>query len=53
MASHVEQLVETSAAEWDYRFKFQARRIDRLRERLAELVDIDGAQARAPQDPPS
>jgi RimJ/RimL family protein N-acetyltransferase len=26
MASHVEQLVETSAAEWDYRFKLQAER---------------------------
>ena len=26
MASHVEQLVETRAAEWDYRFKLQAER---------------------------
>ena len=31
MASHVEQLVETRAAEWDYRLKWQARRIERLR----------------------
>jgi RimJ/RimL family protein N-acetyltransferase len=51
MASHVEQLVETSAAEWDYRFKLQAQRIELLRQTLAEIVD--GAQADAPQDPPS
>jgi RimJ/RimL family protein N-acetyltransferase len=49
VASHVEQLVETSAAEWDYRFKLQAERIDRLRQKLAE---IDGAQAGDPQEPP-
>ena len=51
MASHVEQLVETSAAEWDYRFKLQAQRIERLRQTLSEIVDR--AQAEAPQDPPS
>jgi RimJ/RimL family protein N-acetyltransferase len=51
MASHVEQLVETSAAEWDYRFKLQAQRIEQLRQTLSEIVD--SAQADAPQDPPS
>jgi len=49
VASHVEQMVETSAAEWDYRFKLQAQRIDHLRQRLSELVD--GAQGDSPQDP--
>jgi RimJ/RimL family protein N-acetyltransferase len=53
MASHVEQLVETSAAEWDYRFKLQAERIERLRQRLAELAALDGAQSKPPQDPPT
>jgi RimJ/RimL family protein N-acetyltransferase len=53
VASHVEQLMETSAAEWDYRFKLQAERIERLRQRLAELAEVDGAQAERPQDPPS
>lgn len=51
MASHVEQLVETSAAEWDYGFKLQAQRLERLRRTLSEIVD--GAPADAPQDPPS
>ncbi|MCW5660779.1 MAG: N-acetyltransferase [Burkholderiaceae bacterium] len=49
MASHVEQLVETNAAEWDYRLKLQARRIERLRQTLLQI----GAQTDAPQDPPS
>jgi hypothetical protein len=53
VASHVEQLVETSAAEWDYRFKLQAERIDRLRQRLAELAELDAAQSKTPQDPPA
>jgi RimJ/RimL family protein N-acetyltransferase len=52
VASHVEQLVETSAAEWDYRFKVQSQRIDLLRQRLSALSDVDGAQADAPRDPP-
>jgi len=51
VASHVEQLVETSAAEWDYRFKLQAQRIERLRQTLSAIVDR--AQADAPQDPQS
>jgi RimJ/RimL family protein N-acetyltransferase len=53
MASHVEQLMETSAAEWDYRFKLQARRVDRLRQRLADLTAVDGAHAEQPRDPPA
>jgi RimJ/RimL family protein N-acetyltransferase len=53
VASHVEQLMEASAAEWDYRFKLQAERIERLRQRLAELAEVDGAQAESPQDPPT
>ena len=38
MASHVEQMIETSAAEWDYRFKLQAARIEQLRHALAQLT---------------
>ena len=30
LASQVEQMVETGAAEWDYRLKQQARRMDAL-----------------------
>lgn len=53
VASHVEQLVETSAAEWDYRFKLQAQRVERLRQQLAELAHVGGAQSEAPPDPPT
>ena len=53
MASHVEQLMENSAAEWDYRFKLQAHRVDRLRQRLAELTAVDDAHAEPPRDPPA
>ena len=52
MASHVEQLVETRAAEWDYRLKLHAHRDDHPRQPLAELAEIDAAQAEAPQEPP-
>jgi hypothetical protein len=45
-ASQVEQLVETGAAEWDYRLKQQARRIERLKAALAAL-------AREPEQPPA
>lgn len=38
MASHVEQLVETNAAEWDYRFKHHAQRMDRLWGTLSQLA---------------
>jgi GNAT superfamily N-acetyltransferase len=36
-ASQVEQIVETGAAEWDYRFKQQARRMERLKAALSAL----------------
>jgi GNAT superfamily N-acetyltransferase len=36
-ASHVDELVEDSAAELDYRFKVQARRVDRLLEAIGEV----------------
>lgn len=51
VASHVEQLVETSAAEWDYRFKLQARRMDQLRSTLSRLAGRD-AVAEATRKPP-
>ncbi|HSB21852.1 MAG TPA: GNAT family N-acetyltransferase [Burkholderiaceae bacterium] len=38
MASQVEQMVETSAAEWDYRLKQHARRMERLKRALATLA---------------
>jgi RimJ/RimL family protein N-acetyltransferase len=37
-ASQVEQIVETGAAEWDYRFKQQARRMERLKAALSALA---------------
>ena len=53
VASQVEQLVETSAAEWDYRFKLQAQRMDRLRQMLSELAGSGDAAADAPREPPA
>ena len=41
VASHVEEMVESSAAEWDYRLKQQAQRIDRLRHALSALTQPD------------
>jgi RimJ/RimL family protein N-acetyltransferase len=35
LVSHVEQMLESSAAEWDYRFKQQARRVQRAIDALA------------------
>lgn len=56
MASHVEQMMETSAAEWDYRFKLQAARIEQLRHALAQLTgpadDTTLAPAQTLSDPP-
>lgn len=49
LASQVEQLVETNAAEWDYRFKQHARRMDRLKSALSALA---GSTPR-PGDPPA
>jgi RimJ/RimL family protein N-acetyltransferase len=43
IASHVEEMVETSAAEWDYRLKQQAHRIERLRSALSALAQPDAA----------
>jgi len=37
-SSQVEEIVETSAAEWDYRLKQQARRMERLKETLSALA---------------
>ena len=37
LASHVGQMVEGGAAELDYRFKVQARRVDRLLEAIADV----------------
>jgi len=48
MASHVEQMMETSAAEWDYRFKLQAARIEQLRRALAQLSGSDDDTTVAP-----
>ena len=57
MASHVEQMMETSAAEWDYRFKLQAARIEQLRHALAQLTgpadDTTLAPAQTLSDPPA
>lgn len=49
LASHVEQMVEDGAAEWDYRFKQQARQMTRL---LAALSGSDAFadSTRAPLD---
>src|SRR5262245_32954692 len=38
LASQVEQLVETRAAEWDYRFKVHAQRMERLKATLSALA---------------
>jgi RimJ/RimL family protein N-acetyltransferase len=38
LASQVEQMVETGAAEWDYRLKQQTRRMERLKRTLATLA---------------
>jgi len=38
LASQMEQIVEQGAAEWDYRFKQQARRMERLRAALSTLA---------------
>lgn len=48
VASHVEQMMETSAAEWDYRFKLQAARIEQLRRALAQLTGREPETTVAP-----
>jgi RimJ/RimL family protein N-acetyltransferase len=52
MASHVEQMMETSAAEWDYRFKLHAARIEQLRRALAQLTGRDDETTLAPAQTP-
>jgi RimJ/RimL family protein N-acetyltransferase len=49
--SHVEQLVEASAAEWDYRFKQQARRMERLLSTLSSLAETKRPAEEAPREP--
>jgi GNAT superfamily N-acetyltransferase len=49
--SHVEQLVEASAAEWDYRFKQQARRMERLLATLSSLGENKRPAEDAPREP--
>jgi RimJ/RimL family protein N-acetyltransferase len=50
--SHVEQLVESSAAEWDYRFKQQAQRMDRLLATLSSMAGNERSASDRPRDPP-
>jgi RimJ/RimL family protein N-acetyltransferase len=48
VASQVEQMVETGAAEWDYRLKQQASRMERLKAALSVL----SGQSEPSSDPP-
>jgi RimJ/RimL family protein N-acetyltransferase len=50
IASRVEEMVESSAAEWDYRLKQQAHRIGRLRSALSALTPPNHA-APPPNEP--
>jgi len=51
LASQVEQIVETNAAEWDYRIKQQARRMERLKAALSALTGPAEPPADSPRDP--
>ena len=51
-ASHVEQMVESTAAEWDYRFKQQAQRMERLLGSLSSLAGGERGAANTPHEPP-
>jgi RimJ/RimL family protein N-acetyltransferase len=51
LASQVEQIVESEAAEWDYRFKRQAQRMERLKAALSALAHSGESAARS-GDPP-
>ena len=51
LASQVEQIVESNAAEWDYRFKQQARRMDRLKSALSALAGSTHTSADSPSEP--
>ncbi|HEU5294816.1 MAG TPA: GNAT family N-acetyltransferase [Burkholderiaceae bacterium] len=50
LGSQVEQIVESGAAEWNYRFKQQARRMQRLLASLAALAGPSKAAADSPRD---
>lgn len=52
VASHVEQLVETSAAEWDYRIKHHARRMQRMWATLSQLAGKEAGED-LPREPPT
>jgi len=51
LASQVEQIVEFNAAEWDYRFKRQARRMERLKSALSALAGSAHQPADRPPEP--
>jgi RimJ/RimL family protein N-acetyltransferase len=51
LASQVEQIVETNAAEWDYRLKQQARRMERLKAALSALAGSTQSPADSPREP--
>jgi RimJ/RimL family protein N-acetyltransferase len=53
LASQVEQIVETGAAEWDYRFKQHAHRMQRLLATLAALNGRMSPPAKLPGGPRS
>jgi len=53
LTSQVEQIVETNAAELDYRFKQQARRMERLKAALSALAGSTQAPADSPREPPA
>jgi RimJ/RimL family protein N-acetyltransferase len=49
--SHVEQMLESSAAEWDYRFKQQTQRMERLLATLSGLRDAEPSALDNPHEP--
>ena len=51
LASQVEQMVETNAAEWDYRLKQQARRMERLKAALSALAGSTEPPADSAREP--
>ena len=51
LASQVEQIVETNAAEWDYRLKQQSRRMERLKVALSALTGPAESPTDSPREP--
>jgi ribosomal protein S18 acetylase RimI-like enzyme len=51
LASQVEQIVETNAAEFDYRLKQQARRMERLKAALSALAGSPETPPDSPHEP--